>query len=94
MGQLNFAKQDIANAIIKKLNIKLRTGKERNGWYMLDGNPVFRVTIPHGNGYIPPGTVNEIIKETKLDKQQFRDLINCPLKSKDYERIIREKGLV
>ncbi|MBI5190260.1 MAG: hypothetical protein HZA22_06265 [Nitrospirae bacterium] len=93
MGLLNFEKQEIAQAIIKKLRIKLRKGKERNGWYFLDGVPVLRVTIPHGNGNITPGTVNSIINETRLNKEQFRDLIKCPLSAKDYEEIIRDKGL-
>jgi hypothetical protein len=91
MGLLNFKKQDIAHAIIKKLRIKLKTGKERNGWYELDGEALFRVTIPNGDGFIPPGTVNEIIKEIRLDKQQFKDLVNCPLKAEGYEKIIRDK---
>lgn len=93
MGLLNFDKQEIARAVIKKLRIKLRKGKERNGWYFLDGVPVLRVTIPHGSGQITPGTVNSIIHELMLSKEQFRDLIQCALSASEYEETIRSMGL-
>lgn len=62
-----------------------------NGWYELDGLKILRVTMPRGRGFVPPGTVNSIRKQVFLSKDQFGDLINCPLSSQDYEAIIRAK---
>ena len=94
MGELNFTKQDISKTLIKKLKISLRSRKERIGWYIVNDKKILRVTIPHGRGFIPSGTLNSIRNQLQLDKEQFKNLILCPMKEKDYEEIMRKKDKI
>lgn len=91
MSKLNFNKHDVSRALLNKLDLRFRSGKERNGWYELDGKKILRVTMPKGRGAIPPGTLNSIRDQTFLSRNDFADLIRCPLSGSDYARIIREK---
>lgn len=88
---MTFKKKKLANALKKKLGLRFRKGKEQNGWYELDGKQILLVTMPHGAGDIPIGTANAIRNQVRLNKKQFANLVNCPLKSKGYEEIIRQK---
>ena len=94
MSKLNFTKREISRSMLKKLSLSFRKGKERNAWYELDGKKILRVTIPKGSGTIPPGTLNSIRDQLWLSRDQFSSLINCPLSSSDFERIVRGKGLL
>ncbi len=92
--RLNYQKQDVAHAIVTKLRASPRTSGENNVWYVLDGIKVLRVTYPHGRGDLKKGTINGIINQLKLNKAQFKDLIDCPLSAQDYEQIIRALNLL
>lgn len=84
-------KMQVANALKKKLGLRFRSGKEQTGWYELDGKKILRVTVPKGRGDLPSGTANSIREQVYLSKKQFADLVNCPLKGKGFEEIIRQK---
>jgi len=88
---LNFSKQELTRALIEKLNLSFRTGKERNAWFELDGRKILRVTMPKGRGPLTPGTARAIRNQVKLSTEEYADLIKCGLLGKDYEAIIREK---
>jgi hypothetical protein len=88
---LNFSKQQLTRAFIKKINLSFRAGKERNAWFELDGRKILRVTMPKGRGPLTPGTARAIQDQVKLSTQEYADLIKCPLLGKDYEVIIRKK---
>jgi hypothetical protein len=94
VGKLNYRPKEVTHALENKLEISFHTGKERNGWYMLDGRKVLRFTIPHEHGTWGKGTMHDIVRKSMLDKDEFRDLVSCPMTSGDYEALIRErKGL-
>lgn len=95
MALLNISYRKLTHALESKIGLKFRTGQERNAWYFLDGKMVLRVTAPTTHkGDVPKGTASEIKKNLMLTTPQFRDLIACPISGSDYERIIRDKGLV
>lgn len=43
---------------------------------------------------INDGLINKMCRETHLNKQQFCDLINCPLSRDDYYEILRSKNIL
>jgi hypothetical protein len=95
MGLLNIHYGELTRALETKARLDFRAGKERNAWYILDGKKVLRVTAPKRRGAtVPTGTAHEIRKNLKLTTPQFKDLIACPISGSDYEKIIRDKGLV
>ena len=92
--KLTYLKQQIAHAIKHKLKGTPRSTKENNVWYEIDGVKVLRITYPHGKGTLSPGTLNSIKNQLKLNREQFIDLIECPMKAKDYEDIIRSLSII
>lgn len=92
--KLNFNKQDVKHAIEKKLRIEPKTTKENNVWYWLDGRKQLRVTYPKGAGFLPKGTAMSIINQMRLSKDQFSELVKCPMSADDYEKHIRSLNLM
>ena len=72
--------------------LDFRHGSERTAWYTLDGKKVLRITVPtiHKDS-IPKGTLSSIRKKTHLNKDEFERLVDCPLSSSDYEKLMRDK---
>lgn len=71
-----------------KLDIEFRSGKEYNGWFLLDGRKSKRITVPKGRKPIPPKTYKSMAKQLGLDIDNFDELLECPLKKDAYEEII------
>jgi hypothetical protein len=95
MGLLNVNYGELIRALEQKVGLSFRTGRERNAWYVLDGKKVLRVTVPKDHkGTVGTGLADQIRKNLKLTKLEFKDLLACPITGSDYERIIRDKGLV
>lgn len=89
MGKLNYNPREITSALEQKLAIGFRRGRERVGWYMLDGRKKIRFKIPHVHPNWGKGTINDIIRRSKLTKDEFRELVDCPLDVDRYEELIR-----
>lgn len=83
--------RDVTHAIENKLAVPFRDGGERNGWYRLDGKKVHRFTIPHVHNAWGKGTMNDIVRQSALTKDEFKELVACPLSASDYEALIRAR---
>jgi len=73
---------------------KKRRAKHPIFWYYIDGKRELRIKLPNihgGSGSISTGFLQEIKRSLLLTSKQFCDLVECPMRSKDYEAIIREK---
>lgn len=90
MARLNFSPKDITAALESKLRVDFRNGKERNGWFILDGKKIIRFTIPHVHSTWGKGTVGDVRRKSRLDQQQFKDLVECPLSLTEFEEIQRK----
>ena len=91
MKNSNFNCHDVKTCCENKLNIDFRGGGELNGWFILNGKKVARITVPKGRKFIPPGTYKTMAKQLKLNIAEFDDLLECPLKKEKYEEILRSK---
>ena len=86
-----FKKQEIRAAIERKLGLKPSVGKENNVYFLIDNKQVLRITYPKGRGDLKQKTVRTIKRQTTLSWDDFVDLVQCPLTSSDFEKIIRKK---
>ena len=94
MSIRNVRPSQLTRVLEEKLGLDFRKGKERTAWYRLGGKKVLRVTAPKvkgGSSSIAKGTANQIRNQLKLDSQQLRELVSCPISGADYAEIIREK---
>jgi hypothetical protein len=80
--------------IFKKLKLEVRSTKHRYGWFHFNGRKILRVHYSHGRGSIPGKVSDKIRSQLKLNKKDFKNLIDCPLSLKDYEAILKEKGII
>ena len=91
MKNTKFSTADVKRCCEKKLEIEFRSGKEFNGWFILNGLKVARITVPKGKKPIPPKTYQSMASQLKISVQDFDDLLECPLKREGYEKIIATK---
>jgi len=93
MNYSKFSTFVVKNRCEQKLKIEFRSGKEFNGWFVLNNIKIARITIPKGRKSIPPKTYKAMAKQLKLNVAQFDDLLNCPLGYDEYVTIIKHKAL-
>jgi predicted RNA binding protein YcfA (HicA-like mRNA interferase family) len=48
--------------------------------------------VSHGGNEINDYLINQMSIQTKLEKKQFIDLVNCPFSAEDYLKELRTKG--
>lgn len=85
----SYRSHEVLNVLETKLRMEIRSGKHNTCWYYLDGKKALRTTIPHGRQPFKSGTQRAIMRQLLLTPTQFDDLIQCPLTSEQYERIVR-----
>ena len=68
-----------------------RGSKELNYWLELDGKKVTRVTVTKSNDELRPGTQASIRNQLRLSREQFDDLVACPMSGVDFYELLREK---
>ncbi len=83
-----FNVSDVKKIGENKLQIEFRSGKEFNGWFMLNGKKTKRLTVPKGRKGIPPKTYKTMAMQLGLNVSEFDDLLSCPLTKEKYEEII------
>jgi len=87
-------KKNEIGKIFKKLKLEVRSTKHQYGWFIFQGRKILRVHYSHGKGSIPGKVSDKIRSQLKLKQKDFRNLINCPLSLKNYETILKKKGLI
>lgn len=83
-----YSKRQVLKAIESKTDCVKADGKELNR--KIYGGPgfkfLFRVSIPKGSGDLQRGTARSIRNQLRLDKDQFRDFVECPMSAKQYAK--------
>ena len=83
---------EVRRAIERKLNPScFRGSKELNYWLELDGKKVTRVTVTKSNDELRAGTQASIRNQLRLSREQFDDLVACPMSGVDFHELLREK---
>lgn len=79
--------REVTGAIEKKVpGPRTSGGHERNRWAVINGMRVLRVTFPKiHTGDIPPGTLNSIRKQLRLDRMRFDAFVDCSMTGTEYE---------
>lgn len=80
--------------VFKKLRMETREGKDKHAWFIHDGKRVLKTKRSHGRGEIK-GNIRHLIRQQfKLNEDQFRELLSCPLGREEYIAILTEKGYI
>lgn len=92
MRNSEYNTQDVKRCCENKLEINFRSGKELNGWFLLNGKKACRITVPKGRKSIPPKTYKSIANQLKLTIEELNLLLKCNLTKINYQEIILERS--
>ena len=67
---------------------------DRWAYLFFDGKRVIATRRSRGSGKLSGNIPPLIRQQMKLNEEQFRDLVNCPLTREGYLEILRSKGLL
>lgn len=87
---MQIKKAEIAK-IFKKLKLQVRSTKHRYGWFMFNHRKILRVHYSHGKGTLPGRVSDKVRSQLKLNQEDFRNLIDCPLTLENYVSILKRK---
>jgi len=90
MKNSQFSVKDVKKVGEKKLHIEFRSGKEFNGWFLLNNKKSKRLTVPKGRKGIPPKTYKSMATQLGITVADFDLLLECPLTKEEYEKKISE----
>lgn len=85
-----YRRQDVRRAVEGKSGGIRKSRKEVNLRIYLNGKRVGRVTVPKGRGPLHPTTAKKIRDQLKLNPDEFREFVRCPLTGPDYEERLRD----
>ena len=94
MSNGKFDTSHVKNVCERKLSIQFRKGKECNGWVTFNGIRISRITVPKGRKYIPPKTYKNMANQLSLTTSEFDKLLECPLTTDLYIKLLRNKGFI
>lgn len=64
-------------------------------YLMVDGKKTsIKTHVSHGEVEIDDPLIDAMKKQTKLKKNEFLDLINCPLSKDEYIQLLIERGFI
>ena len=81
------------SALLKK-GFKISEGDHHFYLYYYEGKVVAKTKVSHNDQDIGDGLISKMSKQCQVNKHQFFDLINCPLKEADYIEILKERGVI
>ena len=83
--------RDVKANLPKKGFVEDRSRDHINYWYQPEGKKtVIKTKISHSANDIGDSLIGKMSRQTHLDKQQFLDLVNCPLSKEDYYEIVKK----
>lgn len=86
---------------------RIRSSLQKKGFVASEGDHTFfhyingdgkktavMTKISHGKSEISDPLIGQMAKQVNLSKNQFMDLVNCPLSKEEYESILESKNLL
>lgn len=63
--------------------------------FSFEGKKYFKTKLSHGSKKdLDSFLIKQMSTQCKLSKEDFADLVNCPLSQEDYIKILKEKGIL
>ena len=94
---MTFSKRKIEKGLKKKGFTKKNEDHKTFRYIALDGTETAIYTYcSHGasGDDIPDGLIATMARQCQLTSSQFKDLVNCPLSTKNYEKVLQEQSFL
>jgi hypothetical protein len=79
--------------VFRKLGMQTAEGRDTNAKFIHDGRVITYSRVSHGRGEIGGNVPHFIRQQLKVSEDQLRRLLECTIGRKEYEEILRFKGL-
>ena len=80
--------------VFRKLEMEISEGRDTVAKFRHNGNVIVWSRVSHGRGELAGKLPHFIRQQLKVDESQMRKLIDCSYWRKEYEEILRSKGLI
>ncbi len=81
----NYKEKEIRNAILNKVDPKIKSGKHDKGYIYIGDKVVAKVKIPNNHNDIMYQSRSKFIaRDLKLDHEDFNKLVDCDLRGPGY----------
>ncbi|MBU0568493.1 hypothetical protein KJ693_05195 [bacterium] len=80
--------------VFQKLNMRVKSTHHKIAWFIYNGKKVLKTRVSHGRGDIQNIVTEQIINQLFLRKDQFVDLVKCPLDYDGYVKILKDKKII
>lgn len=78
----------------RKLGLEIRNTGDKHAFLRVEGKVVITTLRSFGSGKLSGNIPHRIRQQLKLNDDQFRDLLRCPLGREEYIDILRQKNLI
>lgn len=86
--------RDIERSLLKKGFKKDEGDHHYYHLYVDDKKTAIFTKLSHSKNEVDEFILRMMTKQVKLNRQQFEDLINCPLSYENYIKILRENNII
>ena len=77
-----------------KLQMVIKNTKDRHAYFWYCGKMILKTKRSFGAGKIDDNTQHLIRQQLRLNQDQFRELLDCPLDYPGYVDILKQKGFI
>ena len=86
----SYSPRQLSRAFENKLDIPFRGDRHRSGWYTLGDRRLFRIVMPKAHRDWSIKTKASMFGATRLSREEFDDLVRCPMTGPQFEARARE----
>jgi hypothetical protein len=83
-----------AEKAFAKLRMHVKFTHHKMGTFLYEDKPILRTRVSFGKGDVPGNVVDKLRGQLKLNEQQFRELVRCPIGYEEYVEILKAKGYI
>ncbi len=90
--QRAFRKLEQINTQDSRQGLVIRSSSEKYGYYLIDGKRAFKVSSKaRQRGGIGSGRLKSLLTYLKLNREEFKQLCECPMSGPDYHNLIKSR---
>jgi hypothetical protein len=87
-----------ANQLVRALEAKgfveVKRGGDRVFEFWVDGKKILHTFLSHGRGECGAWHIGKMASQCQISRDQFRDLVDCPMSETKYISVLRQKDII
>jgi hypothetical protein len=80
--------------VFDKLQMEIKEGRDTIAKFRFKDKVITRTKVPHKRGELKGMLPYFVRQQLRVNETQLKGFIDCTLYRKDYEKILKEKGII